>query len=60
MGYDVWKSVLTGYTPSKKPPKSAAKKELRRNNKLEMDSILEGLPESMKRKRWKCSSAKEL
>jgi hypothetical protein len=60
MGYDVWNSVVTGYTPSKIPPKSAAKKELRRNNKLAMDSILEGLPESMKRKSGKCTSAKEL
>jgi hypothetical protein len=43
MGYDVWNSVVSGYTPPKRPSKSAAKKELKRNNKLAMDAILEGL-----------------
>jgi hypothetical protein len=42
-GYDVWYSVVTGYTGSKKP-KTATKKELKRNNKIAMDFILEGLP----------------
>jgi hypothetical protein len=31
-GYDVWKSVVTGYTGSKKP-KTAAKKELKETKK---------------------------
>lgn len=39
MGYDIWQSVVTSYTPSKRPPKSIAKKELKRNNKLAMDFI---------------------
>lgn len=43
MGYDVWKLVVTSYTPPKIPLKSKIKKGLKRNNKLEMDSILEGL-----------------
>jgi hypothetical protein len=42
-GYDVWYSVVTGYIGSKKP-KIATKKELKRNNKIAMDFILEGLP----------------
>jgi hypothetical protein len=32
-GYDVWYSVVTGYTISKKPLKTAAKKKLKRNKK---------------------------
>jgi hypothetical protein len=55
-GYDVWKSVVTGYTTSKKP-KTAAKKELKRNNKIAMDFILEGLPDLVKDKVGKCSSS---
>jgi hypothetical protein len=58
-GYDVWKSVVTGYTATKKP-KTATKKELKRNNKIEMDFILEGLCDSTKDKVGQCSSAKEL
>jgi hypothetical protein len=46
-GYDVWKSVVTGYTTTKKPY-TATKKELKRNNKISMDFILEGLPNSIK------------
>jgi hypothetical protein len=33
--YDVWYSVVTGYTGSKKPPKTATKKELKRTKKLQ-------------------------
>jgi hypothetical protein len=32
-GYDVLKSIVTGYTASKKPLETATKKELRRNKK---------------------------
>jgi hypothetical protein len=58
-GYDVWKSVVTGYTTTKKP-KTATKKELKRNNKIAMDFIWEGLPDPVREKVGKCSSTKEL
>ena len=58
-GYDVWYSVVTGYSGSKKP-KTATKIELKKNNKIAMDFIMEGLPDSMKVKVGKFSSAKEL
>jgi hypothetical protein len=58
-GYDIWYSVVTGYNGSKKP-KTATKKELKKNNKITMDFIMEGLPDSVKDKVGKCSSAKEL
>jgi hypothetical protein len=59
-GFDVWKSVVTGYTTSKKPLKTTAKKELKRNNKIAMDSILDGLHDSVKVKVGQCSSTKEI
>jgi hypothetical protein len=41
-GYDVWHSVVTGYNATKKP-KTVAKEELKRKNKIAFDAILEGL-----------------
>jgi hypothetical protein len=46
-GYDVWQSIVTIYTTTKKP-KNVAQKELKRNNKIAVDFILEGLPYSVK------------
>jgi hypothetical protein len=56
---DVWLSVVSGYTTLKKP-KTAAQKEARRNNKMEMDAILDGLDDSVKAKVGSCASAKEI
>jgi hypothetical protein len=42
LGADVWFSVASGYNALKKP-KTAAQKEAKRNNKLEIDTILDGL-----------------
>lgn len=55
MWYDAWKSVVIGYTPPKRPPNTATKKELKRNNKVAMDAIMEGLVDSMKDKVGKCT-----
>jgi hypothetical protein len=52
-------SVVTGYNATRKP-KTATKKELKRNNKIAMDFIMEGLCDSTKEKVGKCSSTKEL
>jgi hypothetical protein len=38
MGYDIWYSIVTGYNATKKA-NTAAKKELKKNNKIEMDFI---------------------
>jgi hypothetical protein len=56
---DVWISVASGYNASKKP-KSAAQKEAKRNNKLAIDTILDGLTDSVKSKVGSCASAKHL
>jgi hypothetical protein len=40
--------------------KTTTKKELKKNNKIAMDFIWEGLPKPIREKVGKCSSAKEL
>jgi hypothetical protein len=57
--YDVWYSFVTGYTISRKP-NTAAKKELKRNNKIAMDFIIEGLLDLVKFKVGQCSLSKEI
>jgi hypothetical protein len=58
-GHYIWLSVVTGYDSSKRE-KTASKKELKKNNKIAMDFIWEGLPKPVREKVGKCSSAKEL
>jgi hypothetical protein len=59
LGADVWFSVSPGYNALKKP-KNATQKEARRNNKLEIDTILDGLIDSVKSKVGSCALAKDL
>jgi hypothetical protein len=56
-GYDVWHLVVTGYNSTKKP-KTISKKELKRNNKIALDFILEGLHDLVKDKTGQCSTTK--
>jgi hypothetical protein len=58
-GHYICLSVVSGSDSSKRA-KTAAKKELRKNNKITMDFIWEGLPNLVREKVGKCSSAKEL
>jgi hypothetical protein len=58
-GHYIWLSIVTGYDSSKRV-KTATKKELRKNNKISMDFIWEGLPNPVREKVGKCSSTKEL
>ena len=57
LGADVWISVSSVYNASKKP-KTAAQKEEKRNNKLAIDTILDGLTDSVKSKVGSCASEK--
>ena len=41
---------MNGYIAPKRPPKPAAKKELRKNNAMAMDTILDGLHDPVKSK----------
>jgi hypothetical protein len=59
LGADVWISVASGYNASKKP-KTTAQKEEKRNNKLAIDTILDGLTDSVKSKVGSCASAEYL
>jgi hypothetical protein len=58
-GYYIWLSVVTRYDSSKRE-KNVAKKQLKKNNKIAMDFIWEGLPNLVREKVGKCSSTKEL
>jgi hypothetical protein len=58
-GYYIWLSVITGYDSSKRE-KTTTKKELKKNKKIAMDFIWEGLPNPVREKVGKFSSAKEL
>jgi hypothetical protein len=59
LGADVWFSIASGYNTLKKP-KTATQKEEKRNNKLAIDTILDGLTDSVKSKVGSCASSKEL
>jgi hypothetical protein len=59
LGEDVLFSVSLGYNSLKKP-KTAAQKEAKRNNKLAIDIILDGLTNSVKSKVGSCASSKEI
>jgi hypothetical protein len=53
-GHYIWLSVVTRYDSSKRA-KIVAKKELKKNNKIAMDFIWEGLPNPVREKVGKCS-----
>ena len=59
LGEDVWFLVSSGYNALKKP-KTTTQKEAKRNNKLAIDTILDGLTDSVKSKVGSCASAKHL
>jgi hypothetical protein len=58
-GYNIWKSLMTGYNATKKS-KTKANKELNKNTKKYIDFICEGLPDLVREKVGKFSSDKEL
>ena len=58
--FDVLHSIVIGYTASKKPMKIATNEELKRNNKITMDTIMDGLPDLVQVKVGQCSSNKEI
>jgi hypothetical protein len=55
----IWLSVVTGYDSSKRA-KTPAKKELKKNKKIAMDLIWEGLPNPVREKVGKFLSTKEI
>jgi hypothetical protein len=59
IGVDVWFSIASGYNAFKKP-KTGTQKEEKRNNKLAIDTILDGLTNLVKSKVGSCASEKDL
>jgi hypothetical protein len=59
LGEDVWFSVASGYNALKKP-NTATRKEAKRNNKLAIDTILDGLTDSVKSKVGSFASSKDI
>jgi hypothetical protein len=57
LGVDLWFSVASGYNALKKP-KTAAQKEEKMNNKLTIDTIMDGLRDLVKSKVGSCASKK--
>ena len=58
-GCGIHEYILNGYITPKRP-KSTTKKELKKNNTMAMDDILDGLLDFLKDKIGKCASTKEL
>jgi hypothetical protein len=58
-GHYIWLSIVTRCNSSKRK-KTAPKKQLKKNTKIAMDFIWEGLPNPVREKVGKFSSAKEL
>jgi hypothetical protein len=58
-GHYIWLSVVIRYDSSKRE-NTTTKKELNKNNNIAMDFISEGLPNQVREKVGKYSSAKEL
>jgi hypothetical protein len=59
LGAYVWFSFASGYNALNKP-KTAAQKEAKNNNKLEIDTILDGLKDSVKSKVGSCATSKDI
>ena len=59
LGHDVWNSVIIDYFPPKRI-RTPAQNKSKKSNSMEMDSILDGLPDDVKENIGECNSAKEL
>jgi hypothetical protein len=60
LGFDIWQSVVDGYTAPTTPPKDVAGKKICNDNSREVNGILGGLTNSICVKVMHCKSAKEI
>jgi hypothetical protein len=60
LGFDIWKSVVDGYTAPTTPPTDVAGKKICNDNSREVNAILGGLTNSICVKVMHCKSAKEI
>jgi hypothetical protein len=59
LGHDVWNSVIIDYSPPNKV-RTPSQNKSKKSNSMEMDTILEGLPDDVLEKIGHCVSSKEL
>jgi hypothetical protein len=59
LGHDVWNSVITDYFPPRRV-RTPTQKKSKKSNSMEMNTILNVLPDDVKEKIGECNSAKEL
>jgi hypothetical protein len=60
LGFDVWKSVLDGYTAPTNPPTNTVGNKICNDNSREVNAIVAGLTNSICVKSIRCKSAKEI
>ena len=59
LGHDVWNSMIIDYFPPNRV-RTPAQKKSKTSNSMEMNTILDGLPDDIKENIGKCNSKKEL
>jgi hypothetical protein len=60
MGFEIWKSIVDGYTTPAVPPTNEKAMKLGQNNSKATNALLNGLRESIFTKVEHCKSAKEI
>jgi hypothetical protein len=58
LGHEVWKSMITNYFPPNRL-RNPTQKEAKKSNSMEMNTILDGLPDDVKENISECKFAKE-
>jgi hypothetical protein len=59
LGHEVWNSLIIDYFPPNKVRNPSQNKD-KKSNSMEMNTILDGLPDDVKENIGECNSAKEL
>jgi hypothetical protein len=60
MGFQVWKSIVDGYTTSTVPPTNEKEMKLDENNSKATNALLNGLSDTIFTKVAHCKSAKDI
>jgi hypothetical protein len=60
LGFDIWQSIVDGYTAPTTPPKDAARKKICNDNSRVVNGILGGFTNSICVKVMHCKSTKEI
>jgi hypothetical protein len=60
IGFEIWQSIVDGYTTPKTPPTNDKAVKLGQNNSKDKNAVLNGLSETIFTKVAHCTSAKEI